>query len=188
MKLCMLCGQEKEQVSTLPVPPATWNQFNNFATVCAECAAIPKNRVRLRLAPAKTLATAGAAAPEAGEAAPGKKITISHRRTGAALAEVPGTTLQQAELPGANLNGADLQHATLNQANLQRADLRLADLNGADLRGADLRGAQLRGADLRDADLRGAKLEGADLHSARCSRGTAWPETFDPRRAGMSVE
>lgn len=188
MKHCMLCGLEKEQVSTLVVPPATWNQFNNFATVCAECQAIPKNRTRLRLAPAK--AAAGKAASEAAaEAAPaGPQVTISHRRTGAVLHQVAGNSLQQADLSGAKLGGADLQHATLNQANLQKSDLRLADLTGADLRGADLRGASLRGADLRDTDLRGARLEGADFSSARCSRGTRWPETFDPRRAGLSVE
>src|SRR5688500_3727607 len=179
MKLCMLCGQEKEEVSTLVVPPATWNQFNNFATVCAECAAATKNRTRLRLSPKKGLAQADA--PE------GPHITISHRRSGAILKQVPGTTLQNADLSNIALNGADLQHVSLNGANLAKTDLRLADLQGADLRNADLRGTNFRSADLRDADLRGARLDGADLRDARCSGGTQWPDGYDARRAGAQI-
>jgi hypothetical protein len=183
MKLCQLCGQEQEQVSTLAVAPATWNGFNHFASVCAACQASTKNRTRLRPASKGTVVKQDAAAAAA---APGS-TTISHRRTGATLQVVEGP-LARAELTGAALNGAHLAGANMPGAILKKADLRLSDLTGADLRGADLRGADLRGADLRSTDLREARLDRANLQSTRCDGMTNWPEGFDPRSAGAVIE
>jgi hypothetical protein len=183
----MLCGEDREGVAVFPTPPATWNGFNNFADVCAECAASPKGRTRLRIP-----TSANRAAPPADAAAPAEvsqvRITISHRRTGVTLLTVDARTLARATMTGAALSGADLQHADLSGADLGRADLRLADLSGATLRGADLRRANLRGADLRGADLSSAKLHQTDLQSARYDRRTGWPADFDPRSSGALME
>jgi uncharacterized protein YjbI with pentapeptide repeats len=181
MKHCTLCGETRENVSVLPVAPATWNAFNNFAEVCAECVAAPLNRTRLK-------APAAAKPVVVSEETSRHQVTVSHRRTGAVLLVVEGRTLARSTMEGASLNGADLQHADLTGANLLRADLRLADLSGADLRGADLRGATLRGADLRGANLSSAKLNKADLHSARFDQYTGWPADFDARAAGALAE
>ncbi len=187
MKRCMLCNEDKEDVTMYPVPPATWNGFNNFALACTSCAALTKNKTRLRITKAVTAAAAARyARAEAGAAE--QKLAITHRRTGVTLAEVDAATLSRADLAGATLNGADLQHADLASANLRKADLRLSDLSGANLTGADLRAANLRGADLRGTDLRSAKLDQADLHSARYDRSTGWPDGFDPRHSGALSE
>jgi hypothetical protein len=186
MRVCTLCGQDREEVSVFPVAPATWNGFCNFAQVCSECATQPKNRVRLK-APAVS-AAAKAIAEAVPETTTDDQISISHRRTGVVLMSVEGRTLARANLAGAALSGADLQHIELSEADLHGADLRLADLSGALLRGADLRGADLRGADLRGADLRSAKLHRTNLQSARYDQRTAWPSDFDPRGTGAIVE
>jgi len=188
MKRCMLCNEDREDVVMYPVAPATWNAFNNFAMACSQCASIPKNKTRLKVATKNASApgTAGAVATQPNGSV--EKLTITHRRTGETLAVVEGATLARAEFQGAVLNSANLQHADLTSANLRKADLRLADLSGATLTGADLRAAILRGADLRGADLRSARLDQADLHSARYDRFTGWPEGFDPRRFGAQPE
>jgi hypothetical protein len=182
MRLCQLCNQEREEVTQVAVPPATWNAFHNFAGVCAECAAASKNRSRLRVPKKAVLpVSAESALPVAGS------TCISHRRTGMTLKMVEGP-LQEAQLSGALLSSALLNGAAMAGSNLRKADLRLADLGGADLRRADLRGADLRGADLRSTDLREARLEQANLLSCRCDDQTAWPAGFNVERAGAILE
>lgn len=184
MRLCQLCNQEREEVTQVAVPPATWNTFHNFAAVCSACAGDVKNRTRLRI-PKKVAVTPPSEAllPPV---APGS-TSISHRRTGATLQVVEGP-LAQAQLPGAVLSSALLAGAAMTGINLRKADLRLADLGGANLRGADLRGADLRGADLRSTDLREARLDQANLHSTRCDNSTAWPAGFNAHHAGAVLE
>ena len=175
------------------VAPATWNGFNDFADVCAECQVSRKFKTsaKPKKAPAggvpasrgtRTVPAAGAK-----DAQP-KSIHITHRRTGAVLQTVESHTLAQASLAEAVLSGADLQYAVLRGADLHQADLRLADLAGADLRGADLRGVNLRGADLRGTDLREARLYRADLNHAIYDARTRWPAGFDPRSCGAQKQ
>src|SRR5688500_18406308 len=101
MKLCTLCGEDREEVSVYPVAPATWNGFCNFAQVCAECAALPKNRTRLK-APAAPKATAATAA----EPPPAGHISIAHRRTGAVLLSLEARTFARAIMRDAALSQA----------------------------------------------------------------------------------
>ncbi|MFN3650963.1 MAG: pentapeptide repeat-containing protein [Armatimonadota bacterium] len=188
MKICAMCGADKENVTTVRVAPATWNGFNNFGEVCAECQASRKFLTWAKAAASK--AKASASVTTAARAAGGNtarlptEVQISHRRTGALLVTVESPTLAGASLIGAALSGADLQHAAMRGADMHRADLHLADLRGADLRGADLRAVNFRGADLRGTDLREARLHRADLNHCLYDTETHWPSGFDPHASG----
>jgi hypothetical protein len=70
------------------------------------------------------------------------------------MANLRGTSLQEANLLGSLLTGADLK-----QTNLRRADLSSAILSGADISFANLEGANLVGARLERANLTGANLQ-----------------------------
>jgi uncharacterized protein YjbI with pentapeptide repeats len=92
-------------------------------------------------------------------------------------------------LPGSDMSKGSFVHTTLKAANLTGAKLVQADLSGADLHdalldGADLTGASLAKADLRLTSLTGANLAGADLTGALYDAKTAWPDGFDPEKAG----
>lgn len=188
-----MCGTDREDVSTVQVAPATWNGFNDFAEVCAECqvsrrfkqSARPK---RPRVIPSSTGLSDSRGGAAGATSSAGTSVQIRHRRTGVVLQLVESATLVQASLSGAALSGADLQHAALRGADLHRADLRLADLAGADLRGADLRGVNLQGADLRGADLRETRLFNADLRHSLCDGLTRWPVGFDANSSGIQLE
>lgn len=39
MKRCVLCKYEKEVLSMVQVAPATWNGFQNYVDICADCQA-----------------------------------------------------------------------------------------------------------------------------------------------------
>lgn len=39
MKRCVLCKYEKDVVSMVQVAPATWNGFQNYVDICADCQA-----------------------------------------------------------------------------------------------------------------------------------------------------
>jgi hypothetical protein len=39
MKRCALCKYEKEILSMVQVAPATWNGFQNYVDICADCQA-----------------------------------------------------------------------------------------------------------------------------------------------------
>ena len=98
--------------------------------------------------------------------------------------------LAKANLLGANLFEAHLAGADLTQANLTRADLAGAVLFGADLTQAllfktNFTGARLAGANFAGANLSEANLAGADLPLARADSRTLWPDSFDPRAAGV---
>lgn len=110
------------------------------------------------------------------------------RSAGLAGADLRGASLRNVDLTGANLRRANLAGADLEGAHLRRADLRRARLDGADLRGADLRRADLRGANLHGANLRLADLEEAGLAEARYDLQTAWPDSFQPRARGATLE
>jgi hypothetical protein len=128
-------------------------------------------------------------------------------------ARMQASTLFGANLTSASLVSANLDHASLRRADLTEARCVLADFQGAglveavldkavftkaDLRGANLRkvlarhtvlcDADLRGADLRGADLSSADFAGAGLEAAVASDRTRWPDTFDLRAAGVTVE
>jgi uncharacterized protein YjbI with pentapeptide repeats len=113
-------------------------------------------------------------------------------------ADLRGAVLQFADLHGAVLHGTDLTQADLNGANLRganlaSANLTLTDLTQADLRGASLLVANLSGADLARAhlamaDLSSANLRGANFTDATADQGTAWPDRFDPRGAGVQLD
>lgn len=198
MRNCVLCGTERDDVSAVQVIPATWNGFNNFADVCAECQQTKRfktySKTKKAGEPASTgiaVATSTVSTPRATATKTSNRVTevqIIHKRTGALLHTLESHTLAGASLSGVALSGADLQHAALRGTDLHRADLRMADLSGADLRGADLRGVNLRGADLRGADLRETKLYQADLSHAVYDGLTRWPADFDPRSSGARRE
>lgn len=194
MKNCAMCGEPREDVSTVQVAPATWNGFHNFADVCATCQESRRFKLLAKAVPARAKAKAAAAAaaeianrgPDSGTSS--SAVQIAHRRTGVVLMNVDSGALAGADLSGAALSGADLQNAALRNANLQKADLHLADLNGADLRGADLRAVNFRGADLRGADLRETRLHRADLNHCLYNDDTRWPAGFDPRTSGAQKD
>jgi hypothetical protein len=182
VKHCLMCATDKEDVSMVQVAPATWNGFNDFAEVCAECQTTRRFKMWAKSKKPKPTVLAGTDPNEAvnGKPAQPSAVRITHRRTGALLHLVDSPTLAQAALSNASLSGADLQHAAMRGADLHRADLHLADLAGADLRGADMRGVNLRGADLRGTDLRDARLYRADLSHVLYDAETRWPAGFEP--------
>jgi hypothetical protein len=193
MKICTMCAKEQEEISAVQVVPATWNGFNNFATVCAPCQETRRFKTWAKTVTAKARASASAAeraatiTPSTEPQRPAE-VQIAHRQTGALLHTVASHTLAGADLCGAALSSANLQHAGLRGTDLHRADLHLADLAGADLRGADLRAVNFRGADLRGADLREARLNRADLNHSLYDARTQWPSGFDPHACGALRE
>jgi hypothetical protein len=185
VKHCVLCSTERDDVTAAQVLPATWNGFNNYADVCAECQESRRFKLWSKKTKPKAAAAADTPAPEGDGAAPEwPDILIAHRRTGVVLHTLNCKSLAGAALGDAALSGADLHHAALRGASFLRADLHLADLNGADLRETDLRGANCRGADLRGADLREARLYKTDLRQALYDTATRWPAGFDPLTCG----
>ena|GEM_PF-3931833 len=62
-----------------------------------------------------------------------------------------------------------------------------ADLTGARLNLANLEGADLTEANLFTAYLVRANLSGANLSGAVATKGTRWPEGFDPAAAGVNA-
>src|SRR5687768_8553465 len=116
MKTCMMCGTNKEDVTMAQVSPATWNGFNNFAEVCADCQTTTRFKTGARAASGKAkagaarAADADAAADAAATAAAesgvpvGATIQITHRRTGVLLHTVESHTLAGAALSGAALS------------------------------------------------------------------------------------
>lgn len=197
VKYCIMCAKDKrtDEVTLVQVLPATWNSFNNFAEVCAECQGSRRFQVWAKSIKPKAKAAAAVgsesgslpAVPSGEESLPPATVQVAHRRTGELLHTVASHTLAGADLCGAALCGADLHDAALRGADLHRADLHLADLTGADLRGADLRAVNLRGADLRGADLREARLHRADLNHSVYDRETLWPSGFDPLTSGAGI-
>jgi hypothetical protein len=105
----------------------------------------------------------------------------------------PSRYLGSLDLRRANLRNADLAGAYLGRSNLARAEFQGANLHGANLRFATLvraefEGASLEGAILMGVDLRGAELEGAVLRGAIASSETRWPDGFDWKAAGVTME
>jgi hypothetical protein len=37
MKRCVICSEEREEVSLVQVVPGVWNSFFNFTHICATC-------------------------------------------------------------------------------------------------------------------------------------------------------
>jgi uncharacterized protein YjbI with pentapeptide repeats len=113
-------------------------------------------------------------------------------------ADLQGANLQMASLLDADLYGAALDDADLRGANLQGANLEGVVLEGADLTGAVLRNATLRDTilvrarlghtDLEGANLQHAELEGANLQAAKCDADTVWPDGFDWKAAGVTLQ
>jgi uncharacterized protein YjbI with pentapeptide repeats len=108
-------------------------------------------------------------------------------------ADLHRVNMRLANLEGANLRGVNLEWANLQGVNLGRAILGRANLEGADLRWAILRGAILEWANLGWASLQGANLQGASLISvqlqgAYCNAETVWPDRFDWRAAGVTLQ
>jgi uncharacterized protein YjbI with pentapeptide repeats len=99
-------------------------------------------------------------------------------------ADLSGMSLPRRHWAHGRLANTDLQGADLHTSDLRGADLSHACLRGADLRDADLRGADLASTNLSDADLRGARLDGTNLEGSLFSRGTLWPQGFEPRLHG----
>lgn len=114
------------------------------------------------------------------------------------LGRMPRRAHTRLDLSRLDLQGADLPEASLRDASFWRADLTDAMLIGADLSDAYLMDAQLTRASLGLADLSGAEvwganlahtdLESTDLTGARFSPDTRWPEGFDPRAAGATLD
>jgi hypothetical protein len=105
----------------------------------------------------------------------------------------PNRYLGSLDLRRANFRNADLAGAYLGRSNLARAEFQGADLCGANLRFATLVRAEFEDASLERAiltgvDLRGAELHGARLRDAAASPETRWPDGFDWKAVGVTME
>lgn len=91
-------------------------------------------------------------------------------------------------MAAANFSSADLEHARFQFLNLDRALFRGANLQGASFCEADLSNADFANANLRRASFLSVKLDGVRLDGAVFDSETAWPEGFDPLKAGGRMD
>jgi hypothetical protein len=136
-------------------------------------AVVPKKRKKKKKAPARGKALRKAL-PEAGETAPGKRLSgsevVALLRTSRDLS---GRNLSGLNLVGVNLSKCNLKGVDLSNANLERADLGESDLERANLAGANLRMASLKLSGMIGANLENAILDGAIWQDGRiCAKGS----------------
>jgi hypothetical protein len=120
---------------------------------------------------------------------------FSHAHLG--QADLRGARMNRAVLVSARMPGARLVAASLGRARLREARLQGADLTDANLERADLIEANLEGATLIEANMTRAlvsrtrfakaELSGVVLEEARYSRGTIWPDGFDPGTSNATL-
>jgi Pentapeptide repeats (8 copies) len=103
-------------------------------------------------------------------------------------AQLIGAHLERAFLEQSHLEGANLREAHLEGAALYIAHLEQAYLDRARLERARLHGIHLEGAYLSGAHLEGIGLDSAYLEGAKADKNTSWPEGFDWRAAGVTIE
>ncbi len=101
-----------------------------------------------------------------------------------------GKCFRRADFSGSKMNkvifkDCRMKEMCLKEVEMQSADFEGAYLYGANLTGGNFKNANFKNADLSWANLAGANLEGADFVGAKYTKGTKFPEDFEPNKYGM---